>query len=71
MTIAAPWKLEIDKKSNTLAPYPHVYFNTTGSSNKLTWQMVFDISRDVGRQYPSSNIHQGVVHIFLRGEGVR
>ncbi|KAL7013338.1 hypothetical protein ACKWTF_015342 [Chironomus riparius] len=56
LTIAAPWKNEIDKKSNKLSAYPHLYFSTTGSTNKLIWKDYINNSRDFGRQCPPTNV---------------
>ncbi|XP_070505179.1 putative fatty acyl-CoA reductase CG5065 [Chironomus tepperi] len=53
-TIAAPWKREMDIRSNSLVPSPYIYFNTTGSTNPILWKDYFQFSVDLGRQFPPS-----------------
>ncbi|XP_070505165.1 putative fatty acyl-CoA reductase CG5065 [Chironomus tepperi] len=56
LTIAAPWKREIDIKSDSMVHNPYIYFSTTGSTNKLLWKDYINDSRDLGRKYPPSNV---------------
>ncbi|XP_070505246.1 putative fatty acyl-CoA reductase CG5065 [Chironomus tepperi] len=56
LTIAAPWKREIDKKSVSMVPNPYIYFSTTGSTNKFLWKDYFKLTSDLGRQFPPKNV---------------
>ncbi|XP_070498967.1 putative fatty acyl-CoA reductase CG5065, partial [Chironomus tepperi] len=55
LTIAAPWKCEIDKRTNSSMTYPYIYFSATGSVNQLLWKDYFKNSRDFGRTIPPKN----------------
>ena len=54
MTIAASWKVAVDKEFNPNTNYPLIFHSTTGSDNPITLKEAFVTTQNLGRTDPLS-----------------
>ena len=54
MTIAASWKVAVDKELNPNATFPQIFHSTTGTDNPITLKEAFVTTQNLARIDPLS-----------------